>query len=139
MKKKRFIGIIPFIVIYIAIILMFMYLTSLEVGIFLEVMQHGWWNEAGIGEYTKIGNIGTSFLILSIPTSIQVLFFIRLTSCIKESNLKKLFFDCICALFGIGLGIKIIFIVPSDPILELGRQIAAFFIDNLNWMTYPIP
>ncbi len=135
MKKKR----------YIIIILFFIILTFLEAGIFIEVVWHGWGGFGGISlEYTAKGSTGISFLIFSMPVCVIIIFLIRIVLCIKKNNdMKELFYDCIFALLGIGFSIMLFFIPPyiaaNNPIFELGRLIAAFFIDHFNWMDLPIP
>lgn len=135
MKKKR----------YIVIILFFIFLTFLEAGIFIEVLWHGWGGFGGISlEYTAKGRTGISFLIFSIPVCVITISLIRIALCIKKNNnMKELIYDCIFSLLGIGFSIMLFFIPPyiaaNNPIFELGRQIAAFFIDHFNWMDIPIP
>ncbi len=133
MEKKRF----------IAITFLFFFLTSLEMGIFIEVLWHGWGGYGNISkEYTETG-IGITFLIFSIPVSVIVILLIRITLYIKKSsNIKVFLFDCIGALAGIGINIglffKAPFIVNINPIFQLGRQMAVFLINFFNWMKYPM-
>lgn len=128
---------------FIAIIFVFIFLTLLETGIFLEVLWHGWGGFGDISlEYTKTGTIGISFLIFLIPISAMAILFIRIILCIKKIYpMKWLFLDCICALFGIGIVIGIYNMAPNivDNSFgyQWGRQVAAFFIDYFNWMTVP--
>lgn len=131
MKKKRF----------LITLLLFIILTSLEAGILLEVIWHGW---GGFGdvtlEYTTTGLIGIRFLTLLIPVTVTIFSLIRITLCIKKkSQMKELLFDCICALSGIGIGLGIFYLVPNNPIFQLGRLITAFIIDLFGWMAVPIP
>lgn len=134
-KKKRL----------LAVILWSASLTSLEMGVFIEGVWHGWGGFGDISmEYTAAGGIGFSFLLSFIPMSVTALFLIRMISRIKKrGNIQGLLFDSVCALFGIGmrLGSALIFpfTVRIDPIVRLGRQVTAFLIDKLNWMGYPIP
>ena len=135
MKKKR----------CIIIILFFILLTFLESGIFIEVAWHGWGGFGGVSlEYTAEGQTGISFLICTIPVCVIIIFLIRIALCIKKiRNMREFFYDCISSLFGIGFSIGLFFILPyiaaNNPIFELGRRIAAFFIDHFNWMDIPIP
>ena len=135
MKKKR----------YIVIILFFIILTFLEAGIFIEVVWHGWGGFGGISlEYNAKGQTGIPFLIFPIPVCVITIFLIRIALCIKKNNnMKELIYDCIFSLLGIGFSIMLFFILPyiaaNNPIFELGRQIAAFFIDHFNWMDIPLP
>lgn len=134
MKKKRL----------IVIILLFYFLTSLEMGIFIEVLWHGWGGYGNISkEYTDTGGIGIAFLIFSIPVSVIVILLIRITLYIKKSsNIKVFLLNCIGALAGIGINIGIFFkapfIVNINPIFQLGRQMTAFLINFFNWMEYPM-
>lgn len=106
MKKKRF----------LAIILCFIFLTFLEAGIIIEAMWHGWGGFGGISlEYTEEGSIGISFLIFFIPTNVIVILLLQISLCIKRINtVKGLFFDCMFALLGIGIGSIIFFIIPDS-------------------------
>lgn len=132
-----------------AIILLFIFLTLLEIGIFIEVVWHGWGGFGDISlEYTEIGIIGTDFLVFFVPVILIIIFLVRLTLCIKKikniKNMKALLFDCFYALLGICIAIGILFIVPikfkdSIPVYNFGRQMTAFIIDYFSWMTYPIP
>lgn len=129
----------------IVIILLFFLLTSLEIGIFIEVLWHGWGGYGNISkEFTEAGDIGIAFLILSIPVSVIVILFIRIVLYIRKgSNIKVFFLDCIGSLSGMGISIGIFFkapfIVNINPFFQLGRQVAAFLIDFFNWMEYPMP
>lgn len=138
MKKKRL----------IAMILLFIFLTSLELGIVLEVFAHVWrgFGAGNIVEYNEAGNVGVTVLIFFIPISIILILLIRVALCIqKKRTVKELFFDCIYALSGIGITIgsirifDMIFPYRDDPILLLGRLIAAFLIDSFDWIDYIIP
>lgn len=123
----------------IVIILLFVFLTSLEIGIFDEVLWHGWGGYGDVSmEYTTLGFIGSIFLIFFIPVSIMVIFIICITMGKKRLLKKELFLDCICALFGIGIAIGLFFVAPDIPVFALGRQLAVFFIDYFNWMEYPV-
>ncbi len=134
MEKRRF----------IAITFLFFFLTSLEMGIFIEVLWHGWGGYGNISkEYTDTGGIGIAFLIFSIPVSVIVILLIRITLYIKKSsNIKVFLLNCIGALAGIGINIGIFFkapfIVNINPIFQLGRQMTAFLINFFNWMEYPM-
>ena len=114
-------------------------LTSLEFGIFIEVMWHGWGGFGGISlEYTERGNIGIGFLIYFIPVSIIAILLIRIILRKKKiDNVKGFFLDCIVALFGIGISIGTAY-AGINLIYQLGRQMTAFLIDYFNWMKYPI-
>lgn len=135
MKKKRF----------IAVSLLFIFLACLEMGIFTEVLWHGWGGFGDISlEYTEAGNVGITFLVFFMPVSVIVIFLIRIVLCIKKiRNIKELFLDGICALSGIGITVGIALIAPvlcyGNPIFRLGRLIASFPIDVFHWMTVPIP
>lgn len=135
MKKKRL----------IIILLLFFFLTSLEAGIFIEVLWHGWGGYGDIAkEYVEIGSIGAAFLVFFIPVSVIVILLIRIMLCIKKiSSIKGLFLDCICALSCMGISIGIFFIAPSivdmNPIFQLGRRMTAFLIDLFIRKEYPIP
>lgn len=135
MEKKRL----------IVIILVFFFLTSLEIGIFTEVLWHGWYGYGDISkEYTETAGFGIAFLIFFIPVSVIAILLIRITLCIKKiSCIKGVLFDCIDALAGIGINIVIFFKVPFllnvNPIFQLGRRMAAFLIDFFSGMEYPIP
>ena len=135
MKKKR----------CIIIILFFILLNFLEAGIFIEVAWHGWGGFGGVSlEYTEESQTGISFLIFTIPVCVIIIFLIRIVLCIKKiKNMRELFYDGISSLFGIGFSIVLFLILPyiaaNNPIFELGRRIAAFFIDHFNWMDIPIP
>lgn len=128
----------------IAIILLFIILTSLEVGISIGVPRHLYYLGYlyGTTDVTTIGYIGIFLLICFMPVSAIVIFLIRLTLCIKKKiNIKELIFDCICALSGIGIGIGILYLIPENPIFLLGEQAIVIFFrlfDGL-WIKYPIP
>ncbi len=78
---------------FIAITFLFFFLTSLEMGIFIEVLWHGWGGYGNISkEYTDTGGIGIAFLIFSIPVSVIVILLIRITLYIKKSSNIKVFF-----------------------------------------------
>lgn len=134
--KKKYLNIV--------IILLFIFLTFTEIGIFFEVAWHGF---RGFGampmEYTTKGEHGIGFLIFFIPLIVIVTLIIRITMCIKKYISKReLFLNCICALFGVCIGIGIItFAAPKHTVIFfwVGRQIAIFFIDSFNWMRHPIP
>lgn len=134
MKKKH----------YIVTILVFIFITFFEIGIFIEILWHGWNGFGGISlEYTSAGDIGIGFLISFIPIFIIAILFIRIFLCIKKRHqIKDLLRDCFCALFGIVPVIGICFITPSIVdnclICMWGRQMAAFFIDYFNWMTLSV-
>lgn len=124
-------------------IILFIILTSLEIGIIVEVVWHGW---GGFGdpslEYTKKGEIGTDFLVFFIPVSTIVVFLIRIITLCKKKihNMKELlFFDCIGAVFGIVIGYVSFTFADTNPFFLLGRWVTAFLIDYFNWMTYPAP
>ena len=128
----------------IKIILLFIILTSLEAGIFIGIPRYLFWlgHEGLEIDLTPIGYIGAYFLICFMPVSFIVIFLIRLTLFIKKKiNMKELVTDCICALFGIGIGVGILYLIPDNPILGLGEQITVFFINLFNrlWIKYPIP
>lgn len=131
----------------IIMILLFIFLTSLELGIIIEAIAHVWagFGAGNIMEYNEAGNIGISCLIFFIPISIFLMLLIRIVLCIKKHTIKELLLDCICALCGIGITIGIIhifsMILPyrDNPILLLGRLIAAFIIDSFDWIDYVIP
>lgn len=135
MNKRRF----------IEIILLFIILTSLEAGIAIGVPRYLYWlGHEGLSiDLTTLGYIGVYFLICFMPVSAIVIFLIRLTLCIKKKiSMKELVFDCICALFGIGIGIGILYLIPENPIFLFGEQVidVIFFriFDGL-WIKYPIP
>lgn len=125
----------------IFIILLFVFLTFLEIGIIHEVLWHGF---GGYGDvsmvYTTMGLIGSYFLIFLIPVSAIIIFI----SCVvmqskKLIKRKTLLLNCICALIGTGIAVGIFVIVPDNPVLRISRQITAFIIDYFNWMEYPVP
>lgn len=134
MNKKRFIG----------IILLFIFLTSLEAGIFIGVPRYIFYlgHDGMEIDVTTIGYIGVSFLICFMPVSAIVIFLIRLALCIKKrNNMKELVSDCICALFGIGIGFGILYFIPENPIFLLGERIDFIFFNLFDrlWIEYPIP
>lgn len=136
MEKKRL----------IIILLLFVVLTSIEFGIFTEVLWHGW---GGFGdpslEYTEAGENGISFLIFFIPVSAIFIYLIRIIRlCIKKTNNMKELLSCdfICALYcmAIAVGIAVFeYIGLFNPFFRMGREFTAFLIDHFNWMTYPAP
>lgn len=132
MNKKRFIGIIP----------LFIFLTSLEAGISIGVPRYLYCldYECRGSDLTPIGYIGVFYLICFMPVSAIVIYLIRLTLCIKKKiSMKELVSDCICALFGIGVGIGILYLIPDNPIFVLGEQITVFFIDLFDWLWIKLP
>lgn len=124
-------------------VLAFIFITFFEIGIFIEILWHGWDGFGGVSlEYSSTGETGISFLISFIPIFMIAILFIRTILCInRRHRVKNLLQDCFCALFGIVLVIGIFFtapgIVDNCLILIWGRQTAAFFIDYFNWMTLP--
>ena len=118
------------------IIILFLFLPSIEMGIFPESITHG--SSPGSGtfmEYTKIGSIGITFLLLFFPVTAIIIFLIRLTSCIKKhSNIKELLYDCICALIGIGIGIGILYLLPTNLILQFSALITSCIINYFDLM-----
>ena len=129
---------------FIVIILVFTLLTLLEIGIFIEALWHGWGGFGDVSlEYTRAGNIGIAFLTFFIPISVIGALVIRIILCIKKmQHLKGVLIECVCALLGIGIVVGIycmaLTIVDNSIAYQWGRQIAAFFIDYFNWMTFSI-
>lgn len=124
---------------HLIIILLFIFLTSLEIGIFEEIAWHGWsWGDVPL-VYTKTGNIGTGILLLFIPVSVIVIFIIYIMKYKKGQSKKEFFLNCRCALFGIVIAIGLYFITPGFPVFELGRQMTSFLINYFNWMELPVP
>lgn len=123
MKKKRL----------VVIFLLFMFLASMEVGIFIESALHGFSPGSGtFMEYTKIGNIGTTFLLLFFPVTAIIIFYHSSYVVHKKSNnMKEFCFDCLFALIGTGIGI---FLSLYNPITYLGAMITSFLIDYFDWM-----
>ncbi|MBO5057046.1 MAG: hypothetical protein J6C64_11925 [Lachnospiraceae bacterium] len=125
----------------IVVILLFSFLTFLEIGICFEVMWHGF---SGYGDipmkYTTIGLIGSDFLVFFIPVSVITIFICGIAMQAKKIiKRRELFLICICALAGIGIAVGIFVIAPDIPISRMGRQMTAFLIDYFNWMEYPVP
>lgn len=118
----------------IFIILLFIFFTSLEIGILYEVAFHNFDFGGILMEYTKVGSIGCGVLILFIPVSVIVIFII----CKKRLSKKELFLNCICALFGIGIAIGLFCAGLENPAVRLGSQITSFLIDYFNWTEYPV-
>ena len=120
----------------IAIFLLFMFLPSVEMGIFAAPISFNM--DPGLGsimELTTIGTIGITFLLLFFPMIAIIIFFIRLRSCIKKrDNMKKFRFDCISALFGISVGIAIFYLLPINLIVQFSALITTFLIDCFDWM-----
>ncbi len=126
MKKKRL----------VIIFLLFMFLPSVEMGIFFTPILRNM--DPGLGsifELTTVGTIGITFLLLFFPMIAIIIFFIRLRSCIKKrGNMKELRFDCICALIGIGIGIAKIYLLKNNMTFFISARITAFLIDCFDWM-----
>lgn len=125
---------------FLIISILFFLLTSLESGILFETAFHGWsgFGNAGLtsAEYTTIGKVCISVLMFMIPAVVIVIFLIRFMRCLqKKINRKPLLFDCICALFGIGIGIVSVALL-NNPIAMSGEQMLAYLIEHFQWMTY---
>lgn len=125
----------------IVVILLFSFLTFLEIGICFEVMWHGFGGYGDIPmKYTTIGLIGSDFLVFFIPVSVITIFIRGIAMQAKKIiKRRELFLICICALAGIGIAVGIFAIAPDIPISRIGRQMTAFLIDYFNWMEYPVP
>lgn len=125
----------------VIVILLFAFLAAVEIGIFLEVLWHGWGGFGDISmEYTEKGTLGSACLIGFIPVSVLVLFMMYIVMYLKKKRDKKQFFlNCIWPVLGIAIATGGLFLVPQAPFYKLGRWIAAFFIDYFNWMKYPVP
>ncbi|MCM1252036.1 MAG: hypothetical protein NC321_04385 [Clostridium sp.] len=130
--------------------ILLVFLTSLEIGFFIEVI---WHNFAGFGtgcvrEYNDKGRIGIPFLLFSIPTCVIIIYLIRIVKLfmeknhdVKESLKELLLLDFMCALFCIPITIAITLAsgIDSNPISLLGDIIASFLIELFNWTDYVIP
>ena len=57
----------------VIIFLLFLFLASMEVGIFIGAVFHNW--REPLVEYTKIGNIGITFLLLLFPVTAIIIFY----------------------------------------------------------------
>lgn len=123
------------------VFLVFIILTFLESGILMEVL---WLNglswEPQFMVCTEAGKTGLYALVYFISVSIIIIFLNRIALCIeKRSGGKEFLGDCICALFGIGIGIVVTFDAPfqvryATPVYMLGIWIADFLIDFFDWM-----
>lgn len=123
------------------VFLVFIILTFLESGILMEVL---WLNglswEPQFMVCTEAGETGLYALVYFIPVSIIIIFLNRIALCIeKRSGGKEFLGDCICALFGIGIGIVVNFDAPfqvryATPVYMLGIWMADFLIDFFDWM-----
>lgn len=133
---------------FIASSLLFFCLACVEMGILIEGWQQSWGGSGFAGnislELNEAGEIGTSFLVYSIPVVVIAMLLIRMILCMKKSRtVKELLIDIAGALCGIGLMIGMLEIIPAvfyaNPILWIGRWITAFLFDSFDWMDYPIP
>ncbi len=138
MKMKRF----------IVSSLLFFCLACVEMGIFIEGWRQSWGGSGFAGnislELNEAGEIGTDFLVYTIPVIVIGMFLIRVLLCIKKSrSVKELLIDIAGAVCGIGLMIGMLAIMPAyfyaNPVLWIGRWITAFLFDTFDWMDYPIP
>lgn len=125
----------------IIVILLFVFLTAVEIGIFFELLWHGWGGFGDVSmEYTEKGVLGGTCLICFIPVSVLVLFMMYIVMYLKKKRDKKQFFlNCIWPVLGIAIATGGLFLVPQAQFYKLGRWIASFFIDYFNWMKYPVP
>ncbi|RKI86537.1 hypothetical protein D7V83_00085 [bacterium 0.1xD8-71] len=126
---------------FVIVFLVFIILTFLESGILMDVLSLNglsWGTQFMV--CTEAGKTGLYVLVYFIPVSILIMFLTRITLCIKKrSGWQEFCLDCICALFGIGIGICATFDAPfqvryADPFYMLGIWIADFLIDFFDWM-----
>lgn len=131
----------------IIIVLLFLFLTYLELGILEEGFRMAW---EGM-EYTEAGERWGFLLELSIPAGVIILFLDGMIRCIKKRDgraAKEFFLDCFCALLGIGIGIgthltrfdeRLFWIFEMNPVKWLGAKIAYFLIEFYDLMEWPAP
>ena len=99
----------------IIVILLFVFLTAVEIGIFLEVLWHGWGGFGDVSmEYTEKGILGSACLIGFIPVSVLVLFMMYIVKyLIKKWDKKQFFLNCIWPVLGIAIAIGGLFLVQK--------------------------
>lgn len=81
----------------IVVILLFVFLAVVEIGIFFEVLWHGWGGFGDVSmEYTEKGVLGSACLTGFIPVSVFVLFMMYIVMYLKKKRDKKQFvLNCI--------------------------------------------